>query len=55
MYLTEKINGFVNLLVISFVVLFIAVDTNIFVSSLKIKKSFIWLFKRIVVLKSEKI
>jgi hypothetical protein len=55
MHLKEKINGFANLFVIAFAVLLIAMQITFFVFSLQIKTGFKWLFKRIIVLKSEKV
>ncbi|MCL4396833.1 hypothetical protein M1494_00605 [Candidatus Parvarchaeota archaeon] len=54
MHLKEKVNGFANLLVIVFAVLFIALQTSLFVSTVQVKSSFRWLFKRILALKAEK-
>ena len=55
MNLKEKIMGFVNLSAITFAVLLIAMQTSIFVSILPVKRSFTWLFKRIIALKAEKV
>ncbi|MCL4398481.1 MAG: hypothetical protein M1322_01915 [Candidatus Parvarchaeota archaeon] len=55
MYLTEKINGFANMLLIGFAVLFIAMQITLFVSGLPIKRSLTWLSERILPLKAEKV
>ncbi|MGC8533855.1 MAG: hypothetical protein ACP5MV_04500 [Candidatus Parvarchaeum sp.] len=54
MHLKEKINGFANLLVITFIVLLIAVKISFFVFNIQIKAGLKWLFKRIISLKAEK-
>ncbi len=55
MHLREKVDGFANVLVIAFVVLSIALQTSILVSGMQVKRSFTWLFKRILALKAEKV
>lgn len=54
MHLKGKIIGFSNLLIITFFVLFIALQTSVFVSTIQVKSIFRWLFKRIISLKAEK-
>jgi len=55
MNLKEKANGFVNMFIIAFAVLLIAMQVSIFVLILQVKSSFTWLFKKIIALKAEKV
>ncbi len=55
MHLKGRVSGVVNLFAITFAVLFIAIQISIFVSILQIKRSFTWLFKRIIAVKVEKV
>ncbi|MCL4362120.1 MAG: hypothetical protein OH338_01255 [Candidatus Parvarchaeota archaeon] len=55
MHLKEKISGFANVLAITFAVFLMAMETSLFVSSIQVRRSFTWLFKRIISLKAEKV
>ena len=55
MHLKGKASEFVNMFVIVFAVLLLAMQTSIFVSILQVKRSFTWLFKRIIALRAEKV
>jgi hypothetical protein len=54
MHLKLKLKGFVNVLVITFAVLLLALQISLFVSNLQVKRSFRWLFKKIASVKTEK-